>query len=61
MSNPFFANCGPFKISKIFKCLDLKINNLKIDKQIKDVKDLTFSSENDITFFIQKNIKILPM
>ena len=57
MSNPFFTNYGPLKISKVFKCLDLKINKLKIDKEIKDVKDLTSSNENDITFFHSKKYK----
>ena len=54
MNNPFFKNKGPFKISKIFKLLNIndkkKIDNLKIN----DIKDLENASENDITFLHSK-------
>ena len=39
--------------------MNLNIENLNHDKEILDIKDLISSTENDITFFIQKNIKML--
>ena len=53
MSNPFFKNKGPLKISKIFEILNLKINSFK-DKKIYDIKDLASSTNNDITFLHSK-------
>jgi UDP-3-O-[3-hydroxymyristoyl] glucosamine N-acyltransferase len=54
MNNPFFKNKGPFKISQIFKLLNVggkkKTDNLKIN----DIKDLEHASKNDITFFHSK-------
>ncbi len=54
MTNLFFKNKGPFKIKKILK--DLKINNLKISKNITiyDIKDLNSATSKDITFFHSK-------
>ena len=40
MSNPFYKNYSPFKISEIFKCLNLKFNNDSLDKDF--VKELSF-------------------
>ncbi len=57
MSNPFFKNHGPLKISKIVKFLNLNINNLNKDTEIKDIKDLFSSSETDITFLHSKKYK----
>ena len=54
MSNPFFKNHGPLKLSEILKSLKININDLKKDIEINDIKDLLSSTENDITFFIQK-------
>ena len=57
MINPFFKNCGPFKISDILQKInfdDLKINN---DQEINDIKDLFTSKKNDITFFHSKKYK----
>ena len=51
MSNPFFKNKGPLKIFEVIKLLNLNINNLKRNQEIKDIKDLLSSTENDITFF----------
>ena len=53
MSNPFFKNHGPLKISKILETLNLKINSYK-DKKIYDIKDLVSSTNNDITFLHSK-------
>ena len=53
MSNPFFKNQGPFKKSKIFETLNLKIK-LDNDKKIHDIKDLVSSTNNDITFLHSK-------
>ena len=57
MSNPFFKNNGPFKISDLTKSLDLNINKLKQDNEITDIKDLLSSTKNDITFFHSKKYK----
>ena len=46
MTNPFFENHGPFKISEILKSISLKSNETNNDK-IHDVKDLVTSSEKD--------------
>ena len=54
MSNPFFKNYGPFKIDKILKSTGLKnINNFK-NLKIHDIKDLSASTSQDITFFHSK-------
>ena len=37
MSNPFFKNCGPFKISKILELFSLNKVNI-VDKEIHDIK-----------------------
>ncbi len=57
MTNPFFKNCGPFRISEIIKLLNIKSASLNQSKEIKDVKDLFSSTENDITFFHSKKYK----
>ena len=57
MLNPFFKNNGPLKISEIINVLDLNLNNLNKDREIKDIKDLLSSSENDITFFHSRKYK----
>ena len=54
MSHPFFKNYGPILISEILKYLDIKINNLKVDKEILDIKDLYSSKNSDITFYHSK-------
>jgi UDP-3-O-[3-hydroxymyristoyl] glucosamine N-acyltransferase len=56
MSNPFFKNHGPINISKIIKFLNLNIQ-LDGDKEILDIKDLSTSTKNDITFFHSKKYK----
>ena len=57
MSNPFFKNQGPFKISKIIELLNLNIDNIKKDHEINDIKDLISSENSDITFFHSKKYK----
>ena len=57
MSNPFFKNFGPIKVSKIIRSLNINTNNLFKDKEIHDIKDLSSSKNNDITFFHSKKYK----
>jgi len=54
MNNPFFKNKGPFKIDKLLNLSGLKnVSNFKNTK-IHDIKDLSTSGINDITFFHSK-------
>ena len=57
MSNPFFKNRGPFKISEIINLLNLKINIKNKDQHINDIKDLLNCEKEDITFFHSKKYK----
>ena len=57
MSNFFFKNHGPFKIIEIINFLNLDNNKFDKNYEIKDIKDLTLSTENDITFFHSKKYK----
>ena len=57
MSNPFFKNYGPFKISQILNSLDLNVKVSIKDNEINDIKDLISSTENDITFFHSNKYK----
>ena len=57
MSNPFFKNHGPLKVSDITKSLNLNINNIDNHKEINDIKDLVSSNDKDITFFHSKKYK----
>ncbi len=57
MLNPFFKNNGPFKISSILELIDIKQDQLSIDQDVIDVKDLFTSDKNDITFFHSKKYK----
>ena len=57
MSNIFYKNQGTFKISTLLKLLEVKINEIKKDFDIFDIKDLASSTENDITFFHSKKYK----
>ena len=54
MTNPFFVNHGPFRISEILKSISL-VSNEANDNEIHDVKDLVASTETDLTFFHNKN------
>ena len=57
MSNPFFKNHGPIKVSDITRSLNLNINNIDNHKEINDIKDLVSSNDKDITFFHSKKYK----
>ena len=59
MNNPFFKNKGPFKIDKLLKLAG--INNLNNFKKsiIKDIKDLSVASKNNISFFHSKKYESL--
>ena len=54
MSNSFFKNKGPFKISEIIQFLNLRPGVIDKDIEIKDIKDLLTSGPEDITFFHSK-------
>ena len=51
MSNPFFKNKGPFKLSQILNVLGVKVNKDINDIKISDIKDLNTASKNDISFY----------
>ncbi len=58
MSNSFFTNCGPIKLSDILKILNLENFFNDSDNQfVNDIKDLLSSEKNDITFFHSKKYK----
>ena len=54
MDNPFFINKGPFKISEIFKSLNLQSINYNLDKDVLNIKDLINANDTEITFFHSK-------
>ena len=54
MPHPFYKNYSPFKISEIFKSLNINFSNIDLDKEIFDIKDLINVKENEITFFHSK-------
>ena len=57
MSNPFFKNHGPFKISELIKTIELQDIKLKSDIEISDIKDLINSDKYHITFYHSKKYK----
>ena len=57
MTNPFFKNNGPFKISDIMHLINLDDQKIINDQIIIDIKDLLTSEQNDITFFHSKKYK----
>ena len=57
MSNPFFKNHGPLKLSEIINILNIDIDATHRDKKIHDINDLFSSNENDVTFFHSKKYK----
>jgi len=59
MDNPFFKNNGPFKLRDISKELKLENNQTDLDLNIIDIKDLTNSKKNEITFFHSKRYKTI--
>ena len=54
MSNPFFKNFGPFKISDLFE--DQKIDNIENfgDEFVQDIADLATAKKGHLTFFHSK-------
>ena len=48
MSNPFFKNNGPFKISEIIRYLNIKNHILTSDFEIQNIRDLLTSTKNDL-------------
>tara|TARA_B100001250_G_scaffold408361_1_gene430636 strand:+ start:61 stop:1041 length:981 start_codon:yes stop_codon:yes gene_type:complete len=59
MNNPFFKNKGPFKIDELLKLADLKNFRSFKNSKIYDVKDLSNSTNKDITFFHSKKYEFL--
>ncbi len=54
MNNPFFINRGPFNIEELLNFSGI-INSQNIkNKKVHDIKDLSSSTKNDITFFHSK-------
>ena len=51
MTNPFFKNNGPFKLSVILKIININLDESFNDQIITDIKDLLTSEKNDLTFF----------
>ena len=58
MSNPFFKNRGPFKITEIINLLNLKLDIKNKDQYINDIKDLLTCEKEDITFFHSKKYEL---
>ena len=52
--NPFFKNKGPFKIEKLLKLSGIDNNENFIKSKISDIRDLSSSIKNNITFFHSK-------
>ena len=57
MSNPFFKNNGPLKVSKILNILNIQNNKLDLNFEINDIKDLYNSKNSDISFLHSKKYK----
>ena len=59
VNNPFFNNCGPFKVEDLLSKSNLpNTDNYKLDL-IHDVKDLSSAKDNDLTFFHSKKYSFL--
>ncbi len=54
MTNPFFKNKGPFKIELLLKFAQIKNTHNFKNSKIYDIKDLSTSTNKDITFFHSK-------
>ena len=57
MSNPFFKNNGPLKVSKILNILNIQNNKLDLNFEINDIKDLYNSNNSDISFLHSKKYR----
>jgi UDP-3-O-[3-hydroxymyristoyl] glucosamine N-acyltransferase len=58
MVNPFFKNCGPYKLSVILNELNIKTDQINKDLNIIDIKNLHDSKIDEITFFHSKKYKL---
>ena len=54
MSNPFYKNHSPFKISEVFEYLGIRFENDISNKELTDIKDLLNANDNEITFLHSK-------
>ncbi len=54
MTNPFFKNCGPYRVKKLIDLLNLNEKYSFNKDLIKDIKDLSTANKNEITFFHSK-------
>ena len=59
MSNSFYKNHGPIKMSEILNILKLDNFKLHVDQNISDVKDLATAQKNEITFLHSKKYESL--
>ena len=59
MKNPFFKNKGPYKIDKLLKLAKIPDKNSFGKSFVNDIKDLSESNKNDITFFHSKKYEFL--
>ena len=59
MINPFFKNYGPLRSSYIFELLNVNYDGAISDQDILDIKDLSTSTTNEITFYHSKKYKDL--
>ena len=57
MTNHFFKNNGPFKISEILDILNLNVEIDNTNQSVLDIKDLLTANSNEITFFHSKKYK----
>ena len=53
MPNPFFKNTGPYDVNYLLTSINLT-NQKFSNQQINDIKDLSLSQKNEITFFHSK-------
>jgi UDP-3-O-[3-hydroxymyristoyl] glucosamine N-acyltransferase len=59
MSNPFFKNRGPFLILDIINSLNIKNESVRLNVEVRDIKDLHSSNNSEITFLHSKKYKEL--
>ena len=54
MSNPFYKNHSPFKISEVFENLNIEFKGGNLDQKVFDIKDLFNANDNEVTFLHSK-------
>ncbi len=59
MINPFFKNCGPFKVLDLLKDLKISKNQEFKNNTIHDVRDLNTADKDHLTFFHSKKYQLL--